>query len=130
VIRRLDGRRGIPGKAEQAETFGPGVIDTAGRDPLWPMVRRTAVFLARNGPVSDASSIMPRARRCLSFGARRRFSGPCPGLCRAWPVRHVEVMWSHMKSITSHHLALKIQNEVKRFHIEMCLPSVMRSGRT
>jgi hypothetical protein len=67
VIRRLDGRRGIPGKAEQAETFGPGLIDTAGRDPLWPMVRRAGVFLARNGPVSDASSIMPRARRCLSF---------------------------------------------------------------
>jgi glucoamylase len=29
-----------------------GVIDTAGRDSLWPMVRRAAVFLARNGPVS------------------------------------------------------------------------------
>ena len=29
-----------------------GVIDTAGRDALWPMVRRAAVFLARNGPVS------------------------------------------------------------------------------
>ena len=29
-----------------------GVIDTAGRDALWPMVRRAAVFLARNGPIS------------------------------------------------------------------------------
>jgi len=29
-----------------------GVIDTAGRNGLWPMVRRAAVFLARNGPVS------------------------------------------------------------------------------
>ena len=29
-----------------------GVIDTAARDALWPMVRRAAVFLARNGPVS------------------------------------------------------------------------------
>ena len=29
-----------------------GVIDTAGRDALWPMVRRAAGFLARNGPVS------------------------------------------------------------------------------
>ena len=29
-----------------------GVIDTAGRDELWPMVRRAAAFLARNGPVS------------------------------------------------------------------------------
>jgi glucoamylase len=29
-----------------------GVIDTAGRDALWPMVRRAAAFLARNGPVS------------------------------------------------------------------------------
>jgi glucoamylase len=29
-----------------------GVIDTAGRNALWPMVRRAAVFLARNGPVS------------------------------------------------------------------------------
>ena len=29
-----------------------GVIDTAGRDALWPMVRRAASFLARNGPVS------------------------------------------------------------------------------
>ena len=30
-----------------------GVIDTAARDALWPMVRRAAVFLARNGPVSQ-----------------------------------------------------------------------------
>jgi glucoamylase len=29
-----------------------GVIDSAGRDALWPMVRRAAVFLARNGPIS------------------------------------------------------------------------------
>src|SRR5574339_734027 len=29
-----------------------GVIDTAGRNALWPMVRRAAIFLARNGPVS------------------------------------------------------------------------------
>jgi glucoamylase len=29
-----------------------GVIDTAARDALWPMVRRAAAFLARNGPVS------------------------------------------------------------------------------
>jgi glucoamylase len=29
-----------------------GVLDTAARDALWPMVRRAAVFLARNGPVS------------------------------------------------------------------------------
>jgi glucoamylase len=29
-----------------------GVIDTAGRNALWPMVRRAAVFLVRNGPVS------------------------------------------------------------------------------
>ena len=29
-----------------------GVIDTAARDALWPMVRRAAIFLARNGPVS------------------------------------------------------------------------------
>jgi glucoamylase len=29
-----------------------GVIDTAGRDALWPMVRKAAVFLVRNGPVS------------------------------------------------------------------------------
>jgi glucoamylase len=29
-----------------------GVIDAAGRDGLWPMVRRAAVFLACNGPVS------------------------------------------------------------------------------
>ena len=29
-----------------------GVIDTAGRNALWPMVRRAAVFLTRNGPVS------------------------------------------------------------------------------
>ncbi len=29
-----------------------GVIDTAGKDALWSMVRRAAVFLARNGPVS------------------------------------------------------------------------------
>src|SRR4029078_12492995 len=28
------------------------VIDAAGRNALWPMVRRAAVFLARNGPVS------------------------------------------------------------------------------
>jgi glucoamylase len=28
------------------------VIDTSWRDALWPMVRRAAVFLARNGPVS------------------------------------------------------------------------------
>jgi glucoamylase len=30
-----------------------GVIDTAARDAFWPMVRRAAVFLARNGPVSS-----------------------------------------------------------------------------
>jgi glucoamylase len=30
-----------------------GVIDTAGRDALWAMVRRAAVFLVRNGPVSQ-----------------------------------------------------------------------------
>jgi glucoamylase len=29
-----------------------GVIDTAARDALWPMVRRAAAFLVRNGPVS------------------------------------------------------------------------------
>ena len=29
-----------------------GVIDTKSRDALWPMVRRAAIFLARNGPVS------------------------------------------------------------------------------
>jgi glucoamylase len=29
-----------------------GVIDAAGRDALWPMVRRAAAFLAQNGPVS------------------------------------------------------------------------------
>ena len=29
-----------------------GVIDTAGCNALWPMVRRAAAFLARNGPVS------------------------------------------------------------------------------
>ena len=29
-----------------------GVIDTGRRDALWPMVRRAAAFLARNGPVS------------------------------------------------------------------------------
>src|SRR4051812_36778867 len=29
-----------------------GVIDTAGRNALWPMVRKAAIFLARNGPVS------------------------------------------------------------------------------
>ena len=29
-----------------------GVIDPAGRNAFWPMVRRAAVFLARNGPVS------------------------------------------------------------------------------
>jgi glucoamylase len=29
-----------------------GVLDTNGRDALWPMVRRAAAFLARNGPVS------------------------------------------------------------------------------
>jgi glucoamylase len=29
-----------------------GVVDTAGRDALWPMVRRAAIFLVRNGPVS------------------------------------------------------------------------------
>ena len=29
-----------------------GVIDSSGRDALWPMVRRAAAFLARNGPVS------------------------------------------------------------------------------
>jgi len=29
-----------------------GVIDTSWRDALWPMVRRAAAFLARNGPVS------------------------------------------------------------------------------
>ena len=29
-----------------------GVIDAAGRNALWPMVRQAAVFLARNGPVS------------------------------------------------------------------------------
>jgi glucoamylase len=29
-----------------------GVIDTNWRDALWPMVRRAAAFLARNGPVS------------------------------------------------------------------------------
>jgi glucoamylase len=29
-----------------------GVLDTDGRDALWPMVRRAAAFLARNGPVS------------------------------------------------------------------------------
>ena len=29
-----------------------GVIDTAARNALWPMVRQAAVFLARNGPVS------------------------------------------------------------------------------
>jgi glucoamylase len=32
--------------------FREGVIDAAGRDALWPMVRRAAAFLARNGPVS------------------------------------------------------------------------------
>jgi len=29
-----------------------GVLDTGGRDALWPMVRRAAAFLARHGPVS------------------------------------------------------------------------------
>jgi len=29
-----------------------GVIDSGGRDALWPMVRRAAEFLVRNGPVS------------------------------------------------------------------------------
>ena len=29
-----------------------GVIDSSWRDALWPMVRRAAAFLARNGPVS------------------------------------------------------------------------------
>jgi glucoamylase len=29
-----------------------GVLDTRGRDELWPMVRRASAFLARNGPVS------------------------------------------------------------------------------
>ena len=29
-----------------------GVLDTDSRDALWPMVRRAAAFLARNGPVS------------------------------------------------------------------------------
>ena len=29
-----------------------GVLDTRGRDAFWPMVRRAAAFLARNGPVS------------------------------------------------------------------------------
>jgi glucoamylase len=29
-----------------------GVLDTNGRNALWPMVRKAAVFLARNGPVS------------------------------------------------------------------------------
>jgi glucoamylase len=29
-----------------------GVLDTSGRDALWPMVRRAAAFLVRNGPVS------------------------------------------------------------------------------
>src|SRR5712692_8145428 len=29
-----------------------GVLDTRGRDALWPMVGRAAAFLARNGPVS------------------------------------------------------------------------------
>ncbi len=29
-----------------------GVLDAAARDALWPMVRKAAVFLARNGPVS------------------------------------------------------------------------------
>jgi len=29
-----------------------GVLDAKGRDELWPMVRRAAAFLARNGPVS------------------------------------------------------------------------------
>jgi glucoamylase len=29
-----------------------GVIDAAGRDALWPMVRRAAIFLVRNGPVT------------------------------------------------------------------------------
>ena len=29
-----------------------GVIDNSWRDELWPMVRRAAAFLARNGPVS------------------------------------------------------------------------------
>ena len=29
-----------------------GVIDRSWRDALWPMVRRAAAFLARNGPVS------------------------------------------------------------------------------
>jgi len=33
-------------------SFRHGVIDAGGRDALWPMVRRAAAFLARNGPVS------------------------------------------------------------------------------
>ena len=32
--------------------FRHGVLDAGGRDALWPMVRRAAAFLARNGPVS------------------------------------------------------------------------------
>ena len=32
--------------------FRNGVLDSSGRDALWPMVRRAAAFLACNGPVS------------------------------------------------------------------------------
>jgi len=32
--------------------FRHGVLDAGGRDAMWPMVRRAAAFLARNGPVS------------------------------------------------------------------------------
>ena len=32
--------------------FRKGVLDSSGRDALWPMVRRAAAFLACNGPVS------------------------------------------------------------------------------
>ena len=32
--------------------FRHGVLDVGGRNALWPMVRRAAAFLARNGPVS------------------------------------------------------------------------------
>jgi glucoamylase len=32
--------------------FRHGVIDTSWRDELWPMVRRAAAYLVRNGPVS------------------------------------------------------------------------------
>ena len=52
LARRADGRKRHSRFSLVDLAAREGVIDTAGRNALWPMVRRAAVFLVRNGPVS------------------------------------------------------------------------------